>query len=132
MSINILESYARVFVEEHELDQTSFFYQELLNGRETQRFSYPEKHLVIATVSSRQLSILIVGGSEEHRVAFAKTRLTIAVESLDSAVLTLLGLGASQVQDIQATPQGRNMRFIHPDGLVVEYVENKLAGAMGR
>jgi hypothetical protein len=64
MALNILKSYTRVFVEEHEVDQTSSFYQALLDGK--------EKHLVIATVSSQQLSILIVGGSEEQRAPFAR------------------------------------------------------------
>jgi len=71
MAHNILEGYTRVFVEEHEVERTSSFYQDLLDGTETQRFSYPEKHLTIATVRSPQLSILIVGGSEEHRAPFA-------------------------------------------------------------
>lgn len=126
MSLTILDGYTRVFVEEDQVDQTSSFYQELLGRMETQRFAYPEKHLLIATIRSPQLSILIVGGSEEQRAPFAKTRLTVSIASLEEAILLLLRLGAIQLEVIQATPSGRKTRFLHPDGLVVEYVENRL------
>ena len=127
MAHNILEGYTRVFVEEHEVERTSSFYQDLLDGTETQRFSYPEKHLTIATVRSPQLSILIVGGSEEHRAPFAATRLTVSVASLDLSIRLLLRLGATQLEVIQVTPKGRKTRVLHPDGMVVEYVENSLS-----
>jgi hypothetical protein len=32
--------------------------------------------------------------------------------------------GAEQLEPVQPTPVGRKTRFRHPDGLIVEYVDN--------
>jgi hypothetical protein len=79
----VLETYTRVFVDADALDRTSAFYRSLLAGEETLRFAYPEAHLELAAVSSRQLSVLIIAGSAEARCPFETTRLTIKVDVLE-------------------------------------------------
>jgi hypothetical protein len=66
----ILEAYTRVFVDVDDLDRTSTFYQTLLDGKETLRFSYPETGLKLAAVSSPSLSVLIIAGPPEKRRPF--------------------------------------------------------------
>jgi len=96
----------------------------LLDGKETLHFAYPEVGLELAAVSSRHLSVLIIAGPPEKRRPFEATRLTIKVDSLEPTPAILAKAGAVQLEPIQSTPVGRKTRFRHPDGLVVEYVEN--------
>jgi hypothetical protein len=120
----ILETYTRIFVEEHGLDAASAFYQELTGGTETMRFAYPQHGLKLASVSSAKWSVLLIAGPPERRKPFEATRVTVKVKNLDIMAPLLVAGGASQIEPIQITPVGRKMRFQHADGLVVEYVEN--------
>ncbi len=124
MSVKIVETYTRVFVNADDLDSTSSFYQTLLGGSESLRFAYPELDLRLAAVSSSHLSVLIIAGSSEKRRPFEATRLTIEVEALEPAVTLLQTSGAEQLEPIQSTPVGRKTRFRHADGIVVEYVDH--------
>lgn len=120
----IIETFARVFVEADALDATVAFYIDLLSGRETLRFAYPEAGLELAAVSSDKLSVLIIAGPPERRAPFEATKLTIQVDRLEPYVDALIAAGGTQLEPIQATPRGRKTRFRHADGLVVEYVEH--------
>ncbi|KAJ6020678.1 hypothetical protein N7540_006182 [Penicillium herquei] len=118
----ILEVYTRIFIPTDKLTETLSFYKSLLNGEETLHFSYPEKSLEIAAVSSPKLSVLIISGSDECLQPFRSTQLTIRVDSLDAHIEQLISSGCEQLESVQETPVGRKTRFKHVDGVVVEYV----------
>lgn len=120
----ILEAFTRVFVDADALDPTCAFYRALLGGEQTMRFLYPEMGLELAAISSPRLSVLIIAGPAEKRRPFEATRLTIKVETLESALDVLAKAGAKQLEPIQPTPVGRKTRFRHADGLIVEYVDH--------
>lgn len=120
----ILETYTRVFVDQHLLDQTSAFYCKLLDGKEKLRFDDPKTGLTLVAVSSPKLSILIISGPPDRRQPFEDTKLTIKVSELSPFLEHLLDGGAEQLEPIQATPVGHKTRFRHPDGLIVEYVDH--------
>ncbi|MDR3373228.1 MAG: hypothetical protein P4L98_05810 [Ancalomicrobiaceae bacterium] len=121
----IIEAFTRVFVDADALERTSSFYQELLGGTETLRFTYPEKGLELAAVTGAACSILIIAGDAESRRPYEATRLTLKVGRLEPVLAVLLAAGAEQLDEIRQTPVGRNMRFRHGDGLVVEYVDHR-------
>lgn len=120
----ILETFMRTFVDLEALDATVGFYKALLSGEETLRFDYPELGLRLASVSSPQLSVLVIAGPPEKRKPFEATKLTIKVSKLEDYAALLQAQGAEQVDPIQKTPVGRKMRYRHADGLIVEYVEH--------
>lgn len=124
MSVKVLETYTRVFVDADDLDSTSRFYQALLGGSESLRFDYAELDLRLVAVSSSHLSVLIIAGPPEKRRPFEGTRLTIKVEALEPAVALLRTSGAEQLEPIQRTPVGQKTRFRHADGIIVEYVDH--------
>ncbi|MDR3514509.1 MAG: hypothetical protein P4M00_01740 [Azospirillaceae bacterium] len=123
----ILETYTRVFVDAEAIDTTIGFYKALLSGEQTLRFAYPETGLELAAVSSPHLSVLIIAGPPEKRAPFEATRLTIKVDALEPFLDVLKQAGAAPLEPIQPTPAGRKTRLRHPDGLIVEYVENHTA-----
>jgi len=123
----ILETYTRVFVDADAIDNTIGFYKALLSGEQTLRFAYPETGLQLAAISSKHLSVLIIAGPPEKRAPFEATRLTIKVAALEPFLDVLKDAGAEQLEPIQPTPVGRKTRFRHADGLIVEYVENRVA-----
>ncbi|KAJ5608956.1 hypothetical protein N7528_009523 [Penicillium herquei] len=118
----ILEVFTRIFVPTNKFTETINFYKSLLNGEETLHFSYPEKNLDIAAVSSPKLSVLIISGSDESLKPFRSTQLTIKVDSLDLHIEQLTSSGCEQLGSVQKTPVGWKTRFKHVDGVVVEYV----------
>ncbi|KAJ5723180.1 hypothetical protein N7488_001215 [Penicillium malachiteum] len=118
----ILEVYTRIFIPTTKLNETINFYKFVLNGEETLHFSYPEKSLEIAAVSSTKLSVLIISGSDECLEPFRSTQLTIKVDSLDLHIEQLMSSGCEQLESVQKTPAGWKTRFKHVDGVVVEYV----------
>ena len=124
----ILDPYTRVFVDADGLDSTLGFYEALLDAKQSLRFVHPEAGLTLAAVSSPRLSVLIVSGSPEHRLAFKATRVTIRVEALEVAIAILLKVGAAQLEPIQATPVGLKIRFQHLDGLICGIFENNISG----
>ena len=78
----------------------------------------------LASVSSPHLSVLVIAGEPDKRRPFEATRLTIKVTKLEDYAGVLQSAGAELLDPIQKTPVGRKMRYRHPDGLVVEYVEH--------
>jgi hypothetical protein len=120
----IRETFIRVFVDGDAFDRTIAFYIDLLSGRETLRFAYPEAGLKLAAISSAKLSVLIIAGLPERRAPFEATRLTIEVDRLEPYVELLSKAGNEQLEPIQKTPVGRKTRFRHADGTVVEYVDH--------
>ncbi len=120
----IQETFIRVFVDGDAIDRTIAFYVDLLSGRETLRFAYPDAGLDLAAVSSPKLSVLIIAGPPERRAPFEATRLTIQVDRLEPYADLLIEAGGEQLEPVQKTPVGRKTRFRHADGTVVEYVDH--------
>ena len=124
MAVLIIESFTRVFVNAGQLEKAVLFYKGLLDGKITLRFIYQETGLELAAVSSPHLSVLIICGPSDQRAPFEATLLTIQVDRLEPYVAKLNEAGLEQIQPVQKTPVGRNTRFRHPDGLIVEYVDH--------
>jgi uncharacterized glyoxalase superfamily protein PhnB len=124
MAVLIIESFTRVFVDAGQLEKAMLFYKGLLDGKITLRFTYPETGLELAAVSSAHLSVLIICGPSDQRAPIEATLLTIQVDRLEPYVAKLNEAGLEQIQPVQKTPVGRNTRFRHPDGLIVEYVDH--------
>ena len=124
MAVLIIESFTRVFVDAGQLQKAMLFYKGLLDGKITLRFIYQETGLELAAVSSPHLSVLIICGPSDQRAPFEATLLTIQVDRLEPYVAKLNEAGLEQIQPVQKTPVGRNTRFRHPDGLIVEYVDH--------
>ena len=120
----IIETFVRIFIDAELLETTISFYEHLLHGKLTLRFAYPEAGLELAAVSSPHLSVLIICGPPIQRAPFEATRLTIQVDHLEPYVVTLIEAGMAQLQYVKKTPVGRNTRFRHLDGPIVEYVEH--------
>ena len=62
--------------------------------------------------------------SEEKLHSFKSTRATFLVDSIDDFRNWLLNVGAVILEEPKKVPTGRNMRVLHPDGTIVEYVEH--------
>ena len=103
------------------------FYEELFGERCCLRFSYPAAGLELAQVSS----ILLIAGSEAALKPFHATQSTFLVDSLDRFQRHLAQSGAQILSQPKSVPTGRNMRVLHPDGLVVEYVQHASTVAPG-
>lgn len=125
----ILDAYTRVFVDADAIDRTVSFYKTLLAGDDSLRFSYPEKGLELAVVSSPHLSVLVIAGPAHARAPFEATHLTIKVEAMKPLLEVLTHAGALQLGRVEPTPIGHKARFRHPDGLIVEYVVHTVSGA---
>lgn len=123
----ILETYTRIFVPPDQFQSTLSFYTTLLHGTETSHFTLPTLGLELVTVSSPQLSVLIIAGSAEARAPFEETRLTIRVDDLSSMAEELKAIGVEQLEGVSKTPVGWKTRFRHTDGMVVEYVQHDKA-----
>lgn len=121
--MSLVESFIRVFVEESQLDSTIQFYEQITGGTCGLRFPYPEYSLQVAAVRSPALNVLILAGTPEHRQYFEATQLTIRVHELTEMQQELAQLGAVALEPIQDTPTGWKMRYQHPDGLIVEYIQ---------
>lgn len=83
-------------------------------------FSYAAVDLELAQVGD----ILLIAGSEGALEFFQATNSTFVVDSLDAFQQYLEQAGAQIISQPKSVPTGRNMRAVHPDGLVVEYVEH--------
>lgn len=99
----IIETFVRIFIDADLLEKTVLFYEELLNGKVTLRFTYPEVGLELAAVSSPHLSVLIISGPPDQRAPFEATQLTIQVDRLESYVAKLSEAGLEQLQPAQKT-----------------------------
>ncbi|MEW2295419.1 VOC family protein [Streptomyces sp. NPDC006743] len=68
---------------------------------------------------------LLMSGPEAELEVLRKVAATIAVTDVDEAQRVLTGLGARVVAGPVATPGGRNLIAVHPDGSVYEYVDRR-------
>ncbi|MFE2424466.1 VOC family protein [Streptomyces hokutonensis] len=68
---------------------------------------------------------LLMSGPEAELEVLRKVSATIAVKDVDEAHTLLTELGARVVAGPLATPVGRNLIAVHPDGTVYEYVDRR-------
>ncbi|MCL7428330.1 VOC family protein [Streptomyces sp. NPDC052415] len=68
---------------------------------------------------------LLMSGPEAELEVLRKVAATIAVKDVVEARDVLVGLGARVVAGPLATPAGRNLIAMHPDGAVYEYVDRQ-------
>lgn len=69
--------------------------------------------------------ILLVAGSDEALKTFRSTQATFLVDSLDEFKVYLEEKGAILIRGPNKVPTGRNITVRHPDGSVIEYVEQQ-------
>ena len=117
----------RVYLPQDKLPSTISFYEGLLGQSCGLRFSYAAAGLELAQVGS----VLLIAGSEAALEPFRSTHSTFVVDSLDAFQRHLEQAGAQIISQPRSVPTGRNMRAVHPDGLVVEYVEH-VPASLGR
>ncbi|MEO3974577.1 VOC family protein [Streptomyces sp. CAU 1734] len=102
-----------------DLDAAAAVY-ERLTGSTAQRFE--RGGVSVAAVGC----FLLMSGPESELEVLRKVTATIAVRDVDEAGATLSEVGARVVAGPVATPAGRNLIAVHPDGSVFEYADRKI------
>ncbi|MGW2479989.1 VOC family protein [Streptomyces sp. NPDC001571] len=116
--MEILGTTLRICVDD--LDSAIVFY-ERVTGSQALRFD--RGGVSVAAVGA----FLLMSGPEEEIEVLRKVAATVAVKDVDEANATLTAAGARVVAGPVATPAGRNLIALHPDGSVFEYVDRKPA-----
>ncbi|MBA2677899.1 MAG: hypothetical protein H0U76_05830 [Ktedonobacteraceae bacterium] len=75
--------------------------------------------------TSPHATFLIIAGTPEARKSFDTIPLTLRVDDIQAVIKELESLGAEQITKEKAGPTGVNVHYRHPDGLLVEYVEQQ-------
>lgn len=68
---------------------------------------------------------LLMSGPAAELEVLRKVAATIAVKDVEEARQVLSELGAHIVAGPMATPAGRNLIAMHPDGAIYEYVDRQ-------
>lgn len=116
--MEILGTTLRICVDD--LESAIVFY-ERVTGSQALRFD--RGGVSVAAVGA----FLLMSGPEEEIEVLRKVAATVAVKDVDEAHATLTAAGAQVVAGPVATPAGRNLIALHPDGSVFEYVDRKPA-----
>jgi predicted enzyme related to lactoylglutathione lyase len=114
--MEILGATLRVCVDD--LDQAVPFYERLAGGR---ALRFERGGVRVAAVGC----FLLMSGPEAELEVLRKVAATIAVKDVDEACRVLGELGARVVAGPVATPAGRSLIAMHPDGVVYEYVDRR-------
>ncbi|MFC8916086.1 VOC family protein [Streptomyces sp. NPDC057116] len=114
--MEILGTTLRVCVDDLE---TSVVFYERLTGSRALRFE--RGGVSVAAIGC----FLLMSGPESELEILRKVAATIAVEDVDTAHDTLTEAGAKVLAGPVATPVGRNLIAVHPDGSVFEYVDQR-------
>lgn len=109
----------RIYLSMEQLEASVTFYEQLFGERSHVRFTYPEAGLELAQVGS----LLLIAGSEAALDPFKATKATFLVDSLSEWKEALLKSGATILKEPKQVPTGMNMLAKHPDGTLVEYVQ---------
>ncbi|MEW1778776.1 VOC family protein [Streptomyces sp. NPDC086777] len=112
--MEILGASLRICVDD--LDTAIPFYERLSGGR---ALRFERGGVQVAAVGS----FLLMSGPEAELEVLRKVAATIAVKDVDAARRLLDDLGARIIAGPLATPVGRNLIAMHPDGSVFEYVD---------
>ncbi|CAM5609947.1 VOC family protein [Streptomyces xanthochromogenes] len=116
--MEILGTTLRICVDD--LESAIVFY-ERVTGSQALRFD--RGGVSVAAVGA----FLLMSGPEEEIEVLRKVAATVAVKDVDEANVTLTAAGAHVIAGPVATPAGRNLIALHPDGSVFEYVDRKPA-----
>ncbi|RST15845.1 VOC family protein [Streptomyces sp. WAC05374] len=114
--MEILGTTLRVCVDD--LETSVVFYERLTGGR---ALRFERGGVSVAAIGC----FLLMSGPESELEILRKVAATIAVEDVDAAHDTLTQAGAKVVAGPVATPVGRNLIAVHPDGSVFEYVDQR-------
>ncbi|MFM9372278.1 VOC family protein [Streptomyces sp. Da 82-17] len=114
--MEILGTTLRICVED--LDAAVAFYEQL-TGTAAQRFD--RGGVSVAAVGC----FLLMSGPAAELDVLRKVTATVAVPDVDEAHKTLTASGAQVVAGPVATPVGRNLIALHPDGSIFEYADRK-------
>lgn len=117
--MKVLRTLIRIYVED--LDSAVDYYEKLLGVKCDLRFLYSEVDLELASVGQ----FLLLCGSEESLKPFRDTQATLIVDSVDKFKQFFELNGTEIIRGPKAVPTGKNMTVVHPDGVIVEYVEHK-------
>ncbi|ANS69133.1 VOC family protein [Streptomyces lincolnensis] len=112
--MDILGATLRICVDD--LETAVPFYERLAGGR---ALRFERGGVQVAAVGC----FLLMSGSEAELEVLRKVAATIAVKDVDEAHRVLTELGAHIVAGPLASPAGRNLIAMHPDGVVYEYVD---------
>ncbi|HET9379344.1 MAG TPA: VOC family protein [Streptomyces sp.] len=114
--MDILGATLRVCVDD--LETAVPFYERLAGGT-AHRFE--RGGVQVAAVGC----FLLMSGPQAQLDVLRKVAATIAVDDVDEVHRVLSGLGAHIVAGPVASPAGRNLIAMHPDGMVYEYVDRR-------
>ncbi|MFJ3669205.1 VOC family protein [Streptomyces sp. NPDC090106] len=114
--MDILGTTLRVCVDD--LEAAVPFYERLAGGP---ALRFERGGVEVAAVGC----FLLMSGPESELEVLRKVAATIAVEDVDEAYRLLSDLGARIVAGPVASPAGRNLIVMHPDGAVYEYVDRR-------
>jgi predicted enzyme related to lactoylglutathione lyase len=104
-----------------DLDVSVPFYEKLAGGR---ALRFERGGVQVAAVGC----FLLMSGPEAELEVLRKVAATIAVWNVDEAYQVLSESGAKIVAGPVATPGGRNLIAMHPDGMIYEYVDRRTSG----
>jgi predicted enzyme related to lactoylglutathione lyase len=116
--MEILGATLRVCVDD--LEASVPFYERLAGGR---ALRFERGGVSVAAVGC----FLLMSGPEAELDVLRKVAATIAVKDVDEAHRVLTDAGARVLAGPVATPVGRNLIAMHPDGAVFEYVDRRSA-----
>jgi len=112
--MDILGATLRICVDD--LETAVPFYERLAGGT---ALRFERGGVQVAAVGC----FLLMSGPEAQLEVLRKVAATIAVKDVDEAHRVLSELGARIVAGPLATPGGRNLIAMHPDGVVYEYAD---------
>ncbi|MDH6213285.1 VOC family protein [Streptomyces pseudovenezuelae] len=112
--MDILGATLRICVDD--LETAVPFYERLAGGT---ALRFERAGVQVAAVGC----FLLMSGPEAELEVLRKVSATIAVKDVDEANRVLTELGARVIAGPVATPAGRNLIAMHPDGVVYEYVD---------
>ncbi|MFF0740048.1 VOC family protein [Streptomyces sp. NPDC004111] len=117
--MEILGTTLRIYLDDlAALDTTAAFY-ERITGTAAQRFE--RGGVSVAAVGC----FLLMSGPREEIDLLRKVAATVAVKDVEEAHIALTAAGAQVIAGPVATPVGRNLIALHPDGSVFEYADRK-------
>lgn len=114
--MDILGATLRVCVDD--LETAVPFYERLAGGR---ALRFERGGVQVAAVGC----FLLMSGPAAELEVLRKVGATIAVKDVEEARQVLSELGAHIVAGPMATPAGRNLIAMHPDGAIYEYVDRQ-------
>ncbi|MFD4560535.1 VOC family protein [Streptomyces sp. NPDC058469] len=114
--MEILGATLRICVDD--LETAVPFYERLADGT---ALRFERGGVSVAAVGC----FLLMSGPPAELEVLRKVAATIAVKDVDETLAVLTELGAHIVAGPIASPAGRNLIAMHPDGMVYEYVDRR-------